>query len=480
MTRATGRPVVAAAAGLALLAGCGGGDPPEAAVEPSADAAAATSAGPDEAVQTADAGTDEEGVTATAAGGFRAPEVVPVPFDDAPRELTALERSLLREPGPYAGDGYDQDAVIEAARSHHPTTAEEWGQAILAQIHEDYAADVMDTVRFDPSIAENAADPEEQQPEEGQAVGSNHVALVLDASGSMAADSANGSRMDEAKAAMLGFVESLPEGTFVTLRVYGHEGNNLEVDKEESCASSELVFDGPAAYLEGLEGTLGNVEPTGWTPLAMAIRDAAADVPADATDSIVYVVTDGIESCGGDPVAAAKKLAGSGIEPIVNVVGFQTGDADTEQLQAIAAAGGGEFTAAGSQQDLEDYWDEEYSRMMSAWNEWRSEALKSINEQGRANMREADEVGQRIMAAANREKDRGMDISEALADELEYEVKTGIWRFFYDRGTEIWRYGYDTKTANWSAAYDQKVTRWQDAYRTGTAKWSEYYEKRTG
>ena len=70
--------------------------------------------------------------------------------------------------------------------------------------------------------------------------------------------------------------------------------------------------------------------PTGWTPLADGIEQAGEDLPEEATDGIVYVVTDGLESCGGDPVQAAQDLPDSGIRPVVNGIGFQVGDADQE------------------------------------------------------------------------------------------------------------------------------------------------------
>src|SRR5205085_10593967 len=53
----------------------------------------------------------------------------------------------------------------------------------------------------------------------------------------------------------------------------------------------------------------------------------------------VVLVTDGDESCGGDPVAAAAALLSAGIK--VHVIGFATSDPSmTANLDAIATAGG--------------------------------------------------------------------------------------------------------------------------------------------
>jgi hypothetical protein len=65
------------------------------------------------------------------------------------------------------------------------------------------------------------------------------------------------------------------------------------------------------------------------------------------------LVTDGIESCGGDPVAAAHALREQGI--MIHLIGFGLGntpDEDTASLQAIADASGGKFFTANTADEL--------------------------------------------------------------------------------------------------------------------------------
>jgi len=67
----------------------------------------------------------------------------------------------------------------------------------------------------------------------------------------------------------------------------------------------------------------------------------------------LVVVTDGIESCGGDPVQAARELREQDI--MVHLVGFGLGNAadeDAASLQAIANASGGRYVTAGSAEEL--------------------------------------------------------------------------------------------------------------------------------
>jgi len=194
----------------------------------------------------------------------------------------------------------------------------------------------------------------------------------------------------------------------------------------------------------------------------------------------VYVVTDGIETCGGDPVAAAEDLAGSGIQPIVNVIGFQAGDADQEALRAIAEAGGGDYTRADSQQDLEEYWDGEYTRMMAAWEEWKAAELSRIETEGADRMRDAEEVGERLMAGAETEGQHAMAVAEALgtAGHLDYDLTTEVWTHFYERKNDMWSYAHELKADNWSQAYALTNDAWTQAYEKGSSKWSEYYDKK--
>lgn len=67
------------------------------------------------------------------------------------------------------------------------------------------------------------------------------------------------------------------------------------------------------------------------------------------------MVSDGLETCGGDPVAVARELHEQGLRVTVDIVGFGAGAADTKQLKQIAAAGGGDYFDAKTQADLSDY-----------------------------------------------------------------------------------------------------------------------------
>jgi Mg-chelatase subunit ChlD len=196
-----------------------------------------------------------------------------------------------------------------------------------------------------------------------------NVELILDASGSMAEDAGDGqSKLDVAKRVLSDFLTTLPPNANVALRVYGHKGSSSEADKDASCAATELLYPFQPLDATPFQQAINSFQPTGWTPLAASFDAARQDfAPFDpATSSnFVYVVTDGLETCDGDPVAAAGALHQASVQPIVNVVGFDT-DADAAaQMQQAADAGGGTFYQANNADDLQRVFTQDVN-----WTEW--------------------------------------------------------------------------------------------------------------
>ncbi len=153
------------------------------------------------------------------------------------------------------------------------------------------------------------------------------------------------------------FVSELPKDAQIMLRVYGHKGSSRDADQELSCSSTEVVY--PLNHYDSkkFDKALSKFKPVGWTPLAASIEAAEKDLLENSNDDVentVYIISDGEETCGGDPVKAARNLHDSGIATAVNIIGFDVGNEAQQQLKAVAEAGGGEFTNVKSGEGLVD------------------------------------------------------------------------------------------------------------------------------
>ena len=182
---------------------------------------------------------------------------------------------------------------------------------------------------------------------EGAAVTGGAVELILDASGSMLQRMEGKRRIVIAREVLTEAVrERIPAGTPVALRVFGHT-------EPGTCDTQLLVPLGPLDP-EAAAATIAGIEAKNLakTPIA----DSLAAVPSDlagALTAAVILVTDGEETCEGDPAAAIESLRDRGIDVSVNIVGFAIDDAALEaQFAEWAALGGGRYFSAQDESGL--------------------------------------------------------------------------------------------------------------------------------
>ena len=175
------------------------------------------------------------------------------------------------------------------------------------------------------------------------------VEIIVDASKSMWAQIDGRSKMEIAKTTLEEVSYWLPEDLDLALRTYG----SISAAEEANCADSTLLVPFGESNREPVRQAIAGLRPTGQTPIAYALQQAARDFESLQSDRTLVLVSDGIESCGGDPVAAAHALRQQGI--VVHLIGFGLGngaDEDAASLQAIANASGGRYVAAGSAEEL--------------------------------------------------------------------------------------------------------------------------------
>lgn len=180
------------------------------------------------------------------------------------------------------------------------------------------------------------------------ATAAKSIALILDASGSMNALLPEGrTRIDAAKAAIDDIVAKLPPDARVSLRAYGHQSPTSKHD----CKDTELLvgFDTLAANKTAIVAKAHSIKAQGYTPITYVIKLAAEDVGKEnAEPRIVILVSDGKETCMGDPCATAKALADADASLVVHTIGFAVDTAAKYQLQCVARVARGNYFDADS------------------------------------------------------------------------------------------------------------------------------------
>jgi Mg-chelatase subunit ChlD len=249
---------------------------------------------------------------------------------------------------------------IVAAGLSAPTAAQQGDNAeatiaaLQTQVAGLQATKTPETAKKTPTPTAGAATEGDAAAEASSAI---NVELILDVSGSMAQVLDTGeTRIDAAKRVLNEVIAAIPErkGVSVGLRIYGHEGDNTEAGKDVSCNASEPVVPVKGVNKDELNTEIEALQPTGWTPIALSLQRAAKDFPkaSDTVTNAIVLVTDGLETCGGDPAKAAATLRSGSTKVSTNVIGFAlTGD-EQQTLASIAEKGDGKLLGAANADEL--------------------------------------------------------------------------------------------------------------------------------
>lgn len=133
------------------------------------------------------------------------------------------------------------------------------------------------------------------------------ILFLFDASGSMLAQWGKDLRIDAAKRVLTDLVDSLRVNNDIelALRVYGH----LSPAKDRNCKDTKLEIPFAPKNNDRIIDRLKYIYPKGNTPIAYSLQQSAMDFPRDKNyRNIIIIITDGIESCDGDPCAVSLEL----------------------------------------------------------------------------------------------------------------------------------------------------------------------------
>lgn len=298
-----------------------------------------------------------------------------------------------------------------------------------------------------------------------------HIAIILDASGSMKNVQDGKTLMEIAKESIEDFASNLPEKAKVSLTIYGHKGTGSDSDKQLSCSSIEDIYPLSTYNTEAFAAELESISPSGWTSMAASLTQVgeklASENPGDATN-VIYLVSDGKETCDGDPVAAAKQLAESNIDPIINVIGLAVQAEDANELQRIAESAEGRYIQVNNQQELDKEFQES-NNTIQQWIDWHrqntDEAIDQLMEDKQRLMDLNKQTVDRLMLFLRHGKQTLMDLNKT--QDLNQEVYNIVFEDLEDF--------YNTMYKEKDKLYTEKFKTIEETYNSTKSEIDETY-----
>lgn len=170
-------------------------------------------------------------------------------------------------------------------------------------------------------------------PVDGKINQPSKVLIIFDVSKSMMAVYENSTRMEAAKQLAYSIIDSLStrENLQMALRAYGAEKQYPPGD----CKDSKLIFGFENKNAEKIKAYIGNLKPTGITPIAYSLEQAANDFAGSKTKNFIIIITDGLEECGGNICQAAINLSEKGIVLRPFIVGIGLSEEQSREFECV-------------------------------------------------------------------------------------------------------------------------------------------------
>lgn len=194
-----------------------------------------------------------------------------------------------------------------------------------------------------------------------QAGGPINILFLVDASFSMRENLGGGDpKMTSAKKVLESALSRIPPDINLGLRVFGQSASNsLDID----CNASALLVPIGQGNRRSIIEQVRQLRPFGMTPLTYGLMKAEQDLRTVRGPRTIILISDGAETCGGDPCQYISRLQAIGIKIKVDIVGLglKRERIAQQQLNCIAEKSGGKYYDANTAAELVD----SISRMVS-------------------------------------------------------------------------------------------------------------------
>lgn len=300
--------------------------------------------------------------------------------------------------------------------------------------HPDVQEGIQYFMDFSPELLDLTEQPGGLKYIDGELTLKNNVYILMDNSGSMADEIDGKTKMDAARESVNQFVSDMPNGTQVSLISYGFNGETS--DKNNSCSAVEETFPIGSYKEDEFNKALSKYGSEGNTPLALAIEHVGEVIESsDATGShTVYVVSDGQETCDGNPVEAVKDLPeDDNVETVLNIVGFDIADEEVQELIDITEANGGEYLSATNPDELTRVLNKEKLELFVQYREWSNENMQNITGASNEKLKQRNDIANAAMTENRNTMNKMNGVLNRVSNESSHKYQFHTAR---DRVTE--------------------------------------------
>ncbi|MER8691960.1 VWA domain-containing protein [Mesorhizobium opportunistum] len=175
----------------------------------------------------------------------------------------------------------------------------------------------------------------------------NKVIIILDASGSMWAQIDGKPKLEIARESLRTVLQSVPADDEIGFMAYGHR-------EKGSCDDIQLIVPPQAGSASAITDAADSLKFLGKTPLTAAVKQAAEALKYTEDKATVVLITDGLETCDGDPCALGRELEASGVDFTADVVGFGLTADEGKQIACLADNTGGKYIQASDERALQE------------------------------------------------------------------------------------------------------------------------------
>jgi Ca-activated chloride channel family protein len=175
-----------------------------------------------------------------------------------------------------------------------------------------------------------------------------NIYVILDGSNSMWGQVDGTAKIETALSTLYKSVEDFPADANAGLIAYGHR-------EEKNCQDIQTLLPLSPLTKQSFIQSTKSFTPKGKTPLSASLDYTAKSFKNNDANNNIVLISDGIETCGGDPCETIKRLRNQeGLNVNVHVIGFNVDNKAQMQLKCIADAGDGKYITADSNESFED------------------------------------------------------------------------------------------------------------------------------